>query len=294
MQVNIPIDPTSKGIEATDDAQGIRVTRRDCLNCGTPLQDRFCHVCGEQRRTRADLRPSAYLVHGLNEVFDLDHNALLTLQHLITRPGKLTVEFMAGRTGQFADPFKVYLIASVLFFLFGWGTFLELSFGNSTYQTMFAQIARREQRPTEQVTDEFFRELQAELGYGRFVSVFVSGLILAALYVRSGVLYVEHLVFSLHVFSFEFLLGIVYTIVYRLLPGSIAAARAGPSAPIIDTLYYLIYALYALLAIKAVYGQSWGWTVLKTTLFCVLQVMLFFGIFIAVVIVSLIVILFQR
>lgn len=86
-----------------------------CENCGTLLSGRFCGQCGQPA---VDYRRSFrhVIVDVLDSFLNWDSKFLATLGHLVTRPWKLTNEFLAGHRVRYLNPLRLYLLASVLFF----------------------------------------------------------------------------------------------------------------------------------------------------------------------------------
>lgn len=87
-----------------------------CRNCGAPLTGAYCADCSQ----RADVHmPSTVeLVHeALEGVTHSDSRLWTTMRYLLFVPGKLTLEFIAGRRVAYLPPFRLYLVMSVLFFL---------------------------------------------------------------------------------------------------------------------------------------------------------------------------------
>lgn len=86
-----------------------------CENCGTLLTGRFCGQCGQPA---VDYRRSFrhVIVDVLDSFLNWDSKFLATLGHLMTRPWKLTNEFLAGHRVRYLNPLRLYLLASVLFF----------------------------------------------------------------------------------------------------------------------------------------------------------------------------------
>lgn len=87
-----------------------------CRNCGTPLVGRYCHRCGQRHRTE---KPSITMVAEriVDSVFEVDSRILRTLRLLFLRPGALSAHYFAGRRADFIPPIRLYLVASVIFFL---------------------------------------------------------------------------------------------------------------------------------------------------------------------------------
>ena len=87
-----------------------------CANCGAPLAGEYCSQCGQHK---ADVRVSVgVLAHDfLTEHVGLDKKIPRTLWRLVRLPGSLTTEYLAGRRVRYVPPLKLYLSASVVFFL---------------------------------------------------------------------------------------------------------------------------------------------------------------------------------
>lgn len=109
--------PPVPGPEVTEapaePAQPVKLER--CLNCGAILDGRFCAACGQEVR---DPRPTTKeLLHDIaGELFNWDGKLFSTLRFLVTRPGFLTKELLAGRRVRYLPPLRLYLICSVTFF----------------------------------------------------------------------------------------------------------------------------------------------------------------------------------
>jgi hypothetical protein len=88
----------------------------DCANCGTPLQGKFCHVCGQEN---LELKESFghMMNHAISDYFHFDHQFFHTLKPLLFKPGKLTTEYMAGKRVQYLHPVKMYIFISLVFFV---------------------------------------------------------------------------------------------------------------------------------------------------------------------------------
>ena len=87
-----------------------------CANCGTDVSSAYCPNCG-QHNSEHSLSVKAFAVDAFNEQLGLDSKVWRTLWLLFRHPGFLTREFVAGRRVRYMTPFKLYLLASFLFFL---------------------------------------------------------------------------------------------------------------------------------------------------------------------------------
>jgi len=86
-----------------------------CENCGTLLTGRYCAQCGQ---AAVDYRRSFrhVIADVLDSFLNWDSKFLATIGLLITRPWRLTNEFLAGRRVRYVHPLRLYLLASILFF----------------------------------------------------------------------------------------------------------------------------------------------------------------------------------
>ena len=87
-----------------------------CLNCGTALSGPYCNSCG-QRQLDLDQPIRDLLREVVDSFLSLDARIIRTLWALISRPGWLTTEFLAGRRVRYVHPFKLYFAFSLLLFL---------------------------------------------------------------------------------------------------------------------------------------------------------------------------------
>ena len=87
-----------------------------CLNCGAALPGQFCPDCGQRAQPlRTPLH--RFLGQMITEFFGIDGRVWRTLGALLFKPGKLTAEFVAGRRRRYLSPLRVYISATLLFFL---------------------------------------------------------------------------------------------------------------------------------------------------------------------------------
>jgi hypothetical protein len=95
-----------------------------CLNCGAELKGKYCHVCGQEATSKTPT-VGAFLVEYANHAFIWDSNFLKTIWNLISRPGHLTKEFVAGKFASHEHPLKLnmfLLFVLITLFVFFAGT----------------------------------------------------------------------------------------------------------------------------------------------------------------------------
>lgn len=89
---------------------------KDCLNCGTIVQGRFCHVCGQENVVPKE-KFTSLVIHFLYDITHFDGKFFSTLRALVFRPGFLSKEYMTGRRGTYLHPVRMYVFTSAIFFL---------------------------------------------------------------------------------------------------------------------------------------------------------------------------------
>lgn len=87
-----------------------------CLNCGTRLRGQYCGSCGQRSRSRL-ISIWQLLREAFGDLFELDSRLWRTVVPLLTKPGKLTRDYLEGRRARYMPPFRTYLVLSVIFFV---------------------------------------------------------------------------------------------------------------------------------------------------------------------------------
>ena len=116
------MDDLGKSIPAAeamvDAEQEVKSKRanENCLNCGTPLVDTYCHRCGQKdiprRQTLGDM-----LINFISSFWSYEGKFFRTTRYIITSPGFLAKEYNAGRRESYYHPARMYVFISFVFFL---------------------------------------------------------------------------------------------------------------------------------------------------------------------------------
>lgn len=87
-----------------------------CRNCGAELAGEFCHSCGQSARSLR--RPFWNLVtESVETLFLMDGRLAQTLPALMLYPGRVSRDYLDGRRARFIPPFRLYVFASLVFFV---------------------------------------------------------------------------------------------------------------------------------------------------------------------------------
>src|SRR5688500_16467657 len=87
-----------------------------CLNCGASLGGPFCGQCG-QRAVAAYPTIRELVGDAWHEVSGWDGRFARSFRILLRHPGALTVAALEGRRARYVSPVRLYLVASVTYFL---------------------------------------------------------------------------------------------------------------------------------------------------------------------------------
>jgi len=260
-----------------------------CPNCGrrhdVPLPA-YCAACGQETTLRPPTLGEFVQQFGGN-YFAAEGALWRTLKLLLTRPGALTREYLAGRRRRYVLPLRLYLTVSLVALVllrfagpgiaidvppdtaaeiaragkdelvivaFDNGPRLGIEKGRFFCQKLPAAVCRHFQRKLDLDPKAMSREL--ELASERFVSHWGTAMFLLvpmfALWCKLAWLnrrlhYTEHLVYALHLHAFWF--------------AAIAVAQL--PLPLLKPLVGAAMPAYALLASHRVYGGRWMPTLLR-------------------------------
>lgn len=251
-----------------------------CANCNTALVGVHCHECGQKKINPNEFSLKPFLARAAGDITDIEKSKIFkTFIAMLIRPGVLTVEYLAGRRGNYIGPVKLYLTFSALYFLFAWGTLAEIR-GGATERTArmpyVVNVARKHNLAPAVLADKIHARAEKLSSAFRFFSVLISGTFLAAFYFRMKKYYVEHLVFSLYYYSFDFFCKSVFALAFL-----VVAALGGKLPVIVLNLFYPIAFIYLAWALKKVYRQKWPITALKAVALFACETLLFIGVNIA-------------
>ncbi len=117
MNAKAPKQPKKKPPAKKTSADDVIYADGLCKNCGTALSGAYCMICGQ----RAD-EPRRVVI-GLVQDFLVDTLAIdgklaRSIGLLLWRPGRLARRYLEGKRVRYSPPFRLYLFASVFFFLF--------------------------------------------------------------------------------------------------------------------------------------------------------------------------------
>ena len=203
----------------------------------------YCHECGQKaREPTPGIRD--FLHDAIHESLHLDGKILNTVKVLVTQPGQITKDFVAGRRARYISPLRLYLTFSVLFFLVaavvpnGQGGFININADN-----LDAASAA-----------DFADSIRTGLPRVAFIMMPVFAMLTLGFYRRRQPYYFAHLYYSIHFHTFMFFLFTLFALV----------SAAGPNGRLIGTAVWApLTILYHFKALKRFFDEPWGRTIRK-------------------------------
>lgn len=89
---------------------------KNCLNCGHHVEAHYCSHCGQPN---LELKEPfwAFIGHSVGHYFHFDSKFLHTLIPLMTKPGQVTLDYLAGKRARYIHPVSLYIFVSIVYFL---------------------------------------------------------------------------------------------------------------------------------------------------------------------------------
>lgn len=203
-----------------------------CKNCDQelPAAACFCPACGQSVKSAS--RPwSEFARETLAELLDLDGRMLSSLRLMFTRPGFLSLEYINGRRTAYTSPVRLYLVISLVFF-FVLPLILPTFSATSTDHKVSVDLYSK----------------------GMFFLLPFFALLMKLFYRKT--LYVDHLVFTVYLFSPLF-------IVIAILLATEALADQYLLFALIQLILTLYMLVYCVIAIRTNYRESWPKSTIK-------------------------------
>jgi hypothetical protein len=251
-----------------------------CLNCSADLHGAFCSACG-QRSVPADPTVAELVGDAWQELSGYDGRVAASFKSLV-HPGRLTLEYLAGHRSRYLSPVRLYLTLSVIYFVVAAAAPVDPSSRPGQLQgpgqlklgvwtTNEAQLSDEDRAELESELKEMVWPLRVliesiqkdPIAFRSRLFTIMPRVFFALLPVFAGIVWLFYrrrrfpaaLVFAVHVHAFAFM---AFTV-------SEAAkfSHSAVLAAIVGVGVLVGFAVYVLRSLRAVFGDSWPWTLAK-------------------------------
>lgn len=254
------------------------VTTPLCTSCGKTLTAEYCSHCGERKFDHHALSLTHFAEHAFEAFSHFDMAILRTLKTLVMAPGRLTADWVRGCRKPYLPPVQFFLVMNLLFFvtqsLNHWNTLttnLDVHITGTAHKDLAREMVKERiaQRGIEYENYRAVFDAKAAIQAKSMVILMVPvfSLAVAILSFGMGRYAVEHLVFSLHYYSFFLLYLSVVNSATSVVLWGLGSAGIAPSDTAVDRVASSIMLVclggYLSLAIRAVYQNRLWVSVLK-------------------------------
>jgi hypothetical protein len=244
----------------TQDQSAAHPLPAECADCGAPLSGPFCSQCGEHVIDRHSLTLWHFINHNLlHEFSHVDGKIFRTFRYLLFRPGFLSAEYFAGHRRRYINPVRLLLTCLVVFALLPNPDTMTMNIYKvplrlnllppgtpsshnisdtlnkldvlGILEQMKEEKGRHKDLEAESSVEKFNHELKTYGTALSFCNVILLAAFLALLYYKRRPLFVEHLVFSLHIAAFVILFSTLprplFSVIIKLTHGKATIVGGG-------------------------------------------------------------------
>jgi hypothetical protein len=225
-----------------------------CVNCGDRPVAAFCAGCGQRTPTDEDYSVRTFARAALGHVTNYDGRLLSTLKKLFLRPGQLARDHFEGRRAQHLDPFRIFVLSNLAawfviphttMFGFSYKAGQRLAAFSSSWMRIVELRARWAHLPVEKFAARIDAVAASENPMTVLCLVPFMTLGLWALLAGRGFRYVQHLVFTAHLYCIHLCCVVIYFawILRPLIRLLAAHSSTAPLAPILANIWSQHFAL---------------------------------------------------
>jgi hypothetical protein len=217
-----------------------------CLNCAEPLlaHENFCPNCGQENHSR---QASVLMLIDdfLKDYLTFDSKFFSSVIPLFLRPGKMTLEYTEGKRVKYIPPIRLFLFLSFIYFG------LSFLFGNP----FAGEVVINGESNMSQ--SEFSEAFSNNFNIVIFLFTPIQAAVLMLLFrSKEKFYYVNYFVYTLHLFSFFFLLGSMMILILEVFERIISIA-------VLDVIHLfmigaaLIYiVIYSIVSLRVVFQKG--------------------------------------
>lgn len=247
---------------------------KNCPSCQTEMLGKFCYTCGEKKPEISDLSLKKFITSAIDNFTHFDGKFFISLKYLLFFPGKLSTEFLNARRVKLMKPLQLYIVISIIFFIFLKN--FDLFYSPLSYTVnqkndyglrvkAFAETKAAALKITDIELEKTFNS-RATDNAKLFVFIWIPLISLVAyvLFFKRYRQYVPHLIFSTHYFTFFLVSFLLYTQIVVMPVIKFRYQWFEEHRTLLWGILQFAVFVYLLLAVKRVYQQKWIWIILKS------------------------------
>ena len=258
-----------------------------CKNCNHPFSGNYCNNCGEKIFTPHDKSIWHLFEETLHFLSHFEGKFLTTLRTVLTRPGKLSLDYCFGIQKKYYKPLSFFLVLMVIYLLFPVARGLNMPLGYHTDSGMYGRFATqkvlglmKEKHLSEAYVVEHYHTASEKISKLLLLLIIPVMALWSWLltYKRKDKVYFDHFIFCTEVNSFLVLWGFLILPLIAWLLFALISAFTGKgyfSDDLFTSLLIGFLCLFTFIAARRFYGFSG----LKALLFA----LLFTGLYVLVI-----------
>jgi len=261
-----------------------------CLNCGANVPSKFCPECGQEN---LEVRENFFHLvgHFISDYFHFDSKFFRSVVPLFTKPEFLTKEYCDGRRTNYIHPLRLFFFITIIFVIassyfyshyeklikssafrfsadsallkFDDAYLAKLNdtvkvFVGKGHDSVRVKKIREEKADAKSIPEKLWEGTDHVIKNLKYVTFFllpVYAFLFKLLYIRKKSFYVDHLVYTMHVQSFTYMVLSVIFLLTLFFPIPLDVVRR---------ISMLILFVYLLISLRYLYQQAWWKTVLKS------------------------------
>jgi hypothetical protein len=250
-----------------------------CPNCEALLHGIYCSGCGQRRPLPGDSSTLGVLGDAFKEIFSVDGKTLQTFRGLLVHPGRLTSDHYQYRRARYLKPIQIFLLVNVLFLLIAIGTGLfDFKLGEylkegppspALARRLIAQQVAEKGMSFDDYAAAFDRHGEWLRKSLIFLLVPLFALVAWVLNHRRRRYYADHLVFSMHFYSFFWL----FTTLAGWPVASLVERYGVQSDVVLEPLFGVVTLVYLYLMLRTIYAYGRVGTLVRAVV-CLIAVLL--------------------
>jgi len=251
-----------------------------CKNCNTAFVGNYCNNCGQKAFVVSD----KFIKNIVREIFyfftNFDNGFLRTIFTILIKPGKLTIDYCAGKQKTYFKPISLYFLIVVIYLIFPIFTGLNQDFRYYTGNVLFGTIIENlitdklenQNLTFEELSLQFKPKSEVTSKLALFLFILMSVVFIKLLYFKRKRLLYDNLILSTEINIFYLLvLFILLPLVMLIISSVFALGEAFLNNEAIALLFLFIFGVYCTFIFRRIFAETWWKSGIKGMTFSLLH-----------------------